>query len=216
MDAQIRQGDLNDDYDVIVLPADNVATLTGECREGGGAGRGFGGFGGGRGDESIPPDYRSGFGQEGVDALDEFVENGGTLVTFAEAGSFAIEEFGLPIRNVVGGLPSTEFWSPGSTLKVTVDNTNPLAYGMPEDALAIVLAQNQVYQVVPSDRNHRIERIVTFVDRDILQSGWLLGEDVIGRKGRHGVGGPRAGGRWCSSASACSIGHRHTGHSSWC
>ena len=75
-----------------------------------GGGGGGGGFGGG-GDESIPPDYRSGFGQEGVDALEEFVESGGTLVTFAQAGSFAIEKFGLPIRNVVSGLSSTEFWS---------------------------------------------------------------------------------------------------------
>ncbi len=177
MDARIIQGDLNDDYDVIVLPADGVASMTGERQEDGG-----GGFGGGDDDESIPPDYRSGFGQEGVDALEQFVENGGTLVTFAQAGSLAIEKFGLPIKNVVGGLSSTEFWSPGSTLKVTVDNTNPLAYGMPKDALAIVLARNQVYQVVPSDRNHRIERIVTFIDRDILQSGWLLGEDVIAEK----------------------------------
>jgi hypothetical protein len=27
-----------------------------------------------------------------------------------------------------------------------------------------------------------VERIVTYVDRDILQSGWLLGEDVIAKK----------------------------------
>ncbi|MCH7475033.1 MAG: hypothetical protein IIA27_10205 [Gemmatimonadetes bacterium] len=86
------------------------------------------------------------------------------------------------MRNIVDGLSSTEFWSPGSTLKVTVDNTNPLAYGMPSNALATVLANNQVYQVVPSDRNERVERIVTFVDRDLLQSGWLLGEDVIAKK----------------------------------
>jgi hypothetical protein len=177
MDARIKQGDLNDDYDVIVLPADGVASMTGEQREGGGGG----GFRGGD-PSSIPPEYRSGFGQEGTDALEEFVENGGTLVTFAQAGSFAIEKFGLPVRNVLAGLSSTEFWSPGSTLHVTVDNTNPLAYGMPEDALATVLAQNQVYQINPSDRNHRIERIVTFVDRNILQSGWLLGEDVIAEK----------------------------------
>ena len=63
-----------------------------------------------------------------------------------------------------------------------MDNTNPLAYGMPRNALATVLANNQIYQVVPSDRNERVERIVTFVDRDLLQSGWLLGEDVIAKK----------------------------------
>ena len=187
MDGRIKDGDLNDDYDVIILPADGVARMTGEQGDGGAGGRG------GRGPSAYPPEYRSGFGQEGVDALEAFVEDGGTLLTFAQAGALPIEKFGLPIRNVVDGLSSTEFWSPGSTLKVTVDNTNPLAYGMPRNALATVLANNQVYQVVPSDRNERVERIVTFVDRDLLQSGWLLGEDVIAKKAamvsvRHGQG----------------------------
>ena len=57
MDARITQGDLNDDYDVIVLPADGVAGMTGERQEDGS------GFSGGDDDESIPPDYRSGFGR---------------------------------------------------------------------------------------------------------------------------------------------------------
>ncbi|MGH7506536.1 MAG: M14 family zinc carboxypeptidase, partial [Longimicrobiales bacterium] len=170
MDAEILTGDLNDSYDVIILPADRIARMTGESEE----------------DDDDPPEYpeqyRSGFGEEGVQALEAFVENGGTLVTFAEAGALPIERFGLPIRNVVDGLSSTEFWSPGSTLRVEVDNTNPLAWGMPEDALAAFLANSQVYEVVPTDRSERIERIVTFVDRDILQSGWLLGEEVIAEK----------------------------------
>jgi hypothetical protein len=180
MDDRITDGDLHDDYDVIILPADGVASMTGEGRDE-------------DDDASVPPAYRSGFGQEGVEALEEFVESGGTLVTFAQAGDLPIEQFGLPIRNVVDGLSSTEFWSPGSTLQVKVDNTNPYAYGMPEGALATVLANSQVYQVTPGDRNHRVDRIVTFVKRDILQSGWLLGEDVIAQKAamvsvRHGEG----------------------------
>ena len=126
-----------------------------------------------------PAEYRSALGQEGVDALEAFVQAGGTLITFAQAGELAIEKFDLPIRNIVDDAPSREFWSPGSTLRVDVDRTNTLAYGMPTAALATFLQGNQVYRVVPSARNHHVERIVTFVDRDILQSGWLLGEDVI-------------------------------------
>ena len=79
----------------------------------------------------------------------------------------------------MGGVPSTEFWSPGSTLHVEVDNQNPFAYGMPENALATFLASNQVYEVVPGGDSHRVQRIVEFVDRDLLQSGWLLGEERI-------------------------------------
>jgi hypothetical protein len=175
-DAEISSRDLADDYDVIILPADDVERMTGEEPRGDG-----GGFRG-PGRDQYPPEYRSGFGEEGVDALEAFVENGGTLVTFAEAGALPIEKFDLPIRNVVEDVPSKEFWSPGSTLRVTVDNTNPLAYGMPEDALALFLGNNHAYQVIPSDRNHRIDRIVTFVDRDVLQSGWLLGEEHIAEK----------------------------------
>ena len=185
MDAAITDGNLNDTYDVIVLPADGVARMTGEPSETSGRG--------GSRPEDYPPAYRSGFGDEGAAALEAFVKNGGTLVTFAQAGDLPIQKFGLPVRNLLAGLSSTEFWSPGSTLKVNIDRTNALAYGMPADGLATFLGGNQVYEVVATPRNDRVKRIVTFVDRDILQSGWLIGEGVIAEKAamvsvQHGLG----------------------------
>jgi hypothetical protein len=189
MDARIKAGNLNRDYDVIILPADGVARMTGE-QTGGGA---QGGGGPGASPDNTPPEYRSGFGREGVTALEDFVRNGGTLLTFGEAGALPIQRFNLPVRDVVAGLPTTEFWSPGSTLRVNVDNSNALAWGMPSDALATFLAGGQVYEVQATEQSERIERIVTYVDRDILQSGWLLGADVIANKAallsvRHGSG----------------------------
>ena len=176
MDAEIKAGNLLSQYDVIILPADRVEMMTGE-RRGEAAGRGAGNR-----PAEYPPEYRSGFGQEGVAALRAFVEKGGTLVTFAEAGEFAIQKFELPLRNVVANRPSKEFWSPGSTLRVRINNTNPLAYGMPTEGLAVFLANNQAYEVLPTPYSERVERIVTFAERDILQSGWLLGEDALARK----------------------------------
>jgi len=169
-DPELKAGDLNRKYDVLILPEDDVATLTGDRRDRPGP------------EQEYPPEYRSGFGDEGVKALEAFVEAGGTLVTFGEAGDLAIEKFDLPVRNVVAGLSSTEFWSPGSTLRVHVDNADPLGYGMPEDALATFLGGSQVYQLVPTAENERGDRPVTYVHRDILQSGWLLGEDHIADK----------------------------------
>ncbi|MFV1989058.1 MAG: peptidase M14 family protein, partial [Gemmatimonadota bacterium] len=176
-DARILEDDLIDDFDVLILPADGVARLTGETdSEGGG-----GGFGPPPAAQ-YPPEYRSGFGQAGVDAIKAFVEAGGTLVTFAEAGDFAIQKLDLPLRNGVAGLPSREFWSPGSTLEVRVDNTNPFAYGMPDRTLVAFLAGSQVYEVVPGSRNHTVTRVVEFIDRDILRSGWLIGEEHLSNK----------------------------------
>lgn len=192
MDAEIKKGGLEARYDVIVLPADSVAAMTGERPPAGaGGGRGEGGFGGGP--DNTPPEFKSGFGAEGVKALEAFVQKGGTLVTFAQAGDLPIQRFGLPVRNVVAGLPGKQFWSPGSTLRVKFDNTNPLVYGMPADGLALFLAGGQVYEVTSTDRSQDVQILSTYVERDILQSGWLLGEALIAKKAaavavKHGDG----------------------------
>ncbi|MGI9628276.1 MAG: peptidase M14 family protein, partial [Longimicrobiales bacterium] len=186
MDDRILDGNLRRDFDVIILPADRVAMMTGNLDGAQGGRR--------RTDPSdYPPEYRSGFGDEGVQHLEDFVRNGGTLVTFAEAGDLPIQEFDLPVRNALAGVAPLDFWSPGSTLHVKVDNKDRFAYGMPDQALAAFLANNQVYEVSPGAESHTVKRIVEFVDRDLLQSGWLLGEERIANRAtmvsvRHGQG----------------------------
>ena len=154
--------------------------MTGERpQEGAGGGRG-GGAGGVQ--DITPPEYRSGFGAEGVKALQGFVQKGGTLVTFGQAGDLPIQRFGLPLRNVVAGLPSKQFWAPGSTLRVRFDTRHPLAYGMPEEGLALFMPGCQAYEVTSTETSQDVEIYSTYIERDILQSGWLLGEEVIAKK----------------------------------
>ena len=181
MDDRIRDGNLIRDYDVIVLPEDNPLIMKGAdpSQLGGYYARYF---------EGTPPEYRSGFGQEGVDALEAFVEAGGTLITFGESGTLAIDAFDLPVRNVVDGLSSTEYWSPGSMLNVDVDTGHPLGWGMPSRAWALFWG-GQVYEVLPTRNNERVTRVITFPEagegsdqEDILRSGWLLGEEVLSEK----------------------------------
>jgi hypothetical protein len=168
-DADIRAGNLNRRFDVIILPADSKAMMTGEDRDEDDT-------------RDVPPEYRSGFGETGVAALEAFVENGGTLVTFAQAGTLVLDEFDVPVRDAVAGLPGREFWAPGSTLRVRVADDDPLTYGMPTRALATFLAGGQVYETLPSPESADVKRLVTYVDRDVLQSGWLLGEDAIANR----------------------------------
>lgn len=172
MDKELKAGELNKKYDVIILPDDTNVRMTGE---------GWKDFSRGHPD-SYPPEYRTGFGQQGINALKAFVENGGTLLTFGQAGELPIEKFNLPIRNVVEKLDSKDFWSPGSTLRMKFDNDNPLAYGMPAEGVGLFIVNNDVYEVIASKDNHKVDRVVTFVDRDVLQSGWLVGEEVIAEK----------------------------------
>jgi len=168
-DIEIQAGGLRDKYDVIVLPHDRTSTLMGgnDTR-----------FGPAR---PVPEQYQSGLGDEGVEALREFVDAGGTLVAIGRSSEFAIEKFELRVRDVTAGLPSTEFFCPGSTLRVKFDTGNPLAAGMPETGYALFW-DSPAFELLPANDSERYHRVVTYVDRDILQSGWLIGEEHLSNK----------------------------------
>ncbi len=170
MDGDIKKGALTDRFDVIILPEDSTAAITGD--RSGERNRPV---------ESIPPEYRSGIGNEGIEALKEFVNKGGTLVTLGGASTFAIEKLGVPVRNALAGKPAREFFCPGSTLRVSYDNGNPLAYGMPERGL-VLFFNGPVFEINQGDYNERCETPVLYADRNVLESGWLVGEPNLARK----------------------------------
>ena len=79
------------------------------------------------------------------------------------------------------GYRSTEFFCPGSTIKVKFDNTDPLAYGMPSEG-CVVYTASPAFEITPGSFNDRYKTIVRYVDKDLLQSGWLIGEDKLAKK----------------------------------
>jgi hypothetical protein len=198
-DPEIKAGNLIDKYDVLVIPNDSTSTITGDAPAAGGrggrggagappaaAGRGAagaegggGGGGGGRGGNT-PPEYRTGLGVEGVTAIRDFVQKGGTLVTLNAASAFPVDRLGIGVRNVLEGKNTKEFWCPGSTLKATFDNANPLAYGMPAHGLALYL--NSPAFEITAQNAENYETIARYEDRDLLESGWLVGEENLARR----------------------------------
>jgi hypothetical protein len=169
-DDELKKDDLRSNYDVIILPHDQTGTMMGEPKTWDG-----------RPAPAYPPDYRSAIGDDGVESLKAFVEAGGTIVALGGATEFAIEKFELSVRNVIDDLPTTEFFCPGSTVKASFDTTHPLAYGMPDEGL-VLFWSSPTFQIVPSQHNEWYETIVRYGDRDLLQSGWLIGEEHIAKK----------------------------------
>jgi hypothetical protein len=160
----IAGGGLGDAYDVIILPMDGLDDMKGDGE-----------------DDDVPPGFRNGFGDEGVAALEAFVQGGGTLVTFGDAGELPMEGFDLPVRDITDGVSTSEFWAYGSTLKVKVNTDHPLAWGMPEDALVVYFGGQQVFAVGGME-GEAARRVASYVDHDILQSGQLDGEELIANK----------------------------------
>jgi hypothetical protein len=171
LDADIRKGSLNARFDVVVLPSDQAALLTGDIP---GSSRRFAAA-------SYPPEFRSGLGKDGLAALQAFVEKGGTLVALREAGHVVIDRFGLSVRNTVAGLGTKEFFCPGSTIRAVFDTRHPLAWGMPEDGL-ILSWNGPAFEVLPGPDNERYRTVVRYADRGLLGSGWLIGEQHLAGK----------------------------------
>ena len=165
-DAEIKAGNLGQRIDVLILPDDSIDIVTGNNAEGR------------LRENPAPPEYRSGIGEEGVEAIKEFVEGGGTLVTLNHACDFAIKELNLPVQNVLAGKSAKEFFCPGSTLHAHIDTNHRLTYGMPDEGL-IFFWSGPTFRVQPSFSNERCEILVQYPERDLLQSGWLVGEEQI-------------------------------------
>ena len=174
-DADIRGGDLRARFDLIILPSAPADRL-------------ISGFSAGM----VPIEYSGGLGPGGVDALRAFVRAGGTLVCLGQSVSLAIAAFDLPLRDVARDTEN-ELFVPGSILKLNVDTSKRLAFGMPPQSAAF-FAFSAAFE--PESRSttgtdHRgaegvdgrgIETIARYGDKDILLSGWLEGESIIAGK----------------------------------
>jgi hypothetical protein len=161
-DAKIRSGNLRADFNTILFPDQSPrAILNGHAKG------------------AMPPEYTGGLGQEGAKALREFVEEGGTLVFLNRASGFAIEQFKLPIRNVVAGVPEKEFFVPGSILRIELDTAHPIAKGMPQQIVAWV-EDSPVFEVKNGTGARVIARYPS--SGNPLLSGWLLGAHRLNGK----------------------------------
>ena len=156
----VRDGHLRDQYDTIVIAEMATRQILDGMRAG-----------------TVPGQYAGGIGEEGAQALRDFVTAGGTLVTLGNAASFAIEQFNLPVVNALAGLRQDQFFCSGSLLRVEIsDPKHPLVAGLPLMP-AVMFERNQAFDTRPAFRGKVLASYVK--DRNPLVSGYLLGADAI-------------------------------------
>jgi hypothetical protein len=168
-DAEIRAGNLHDRFDVIILPDQNPSSIINGHRKG-----------------TMPPDYVGGITKDGVENIKAFVEKGGTLVCNKSSAGFAINEFKLPIKNVLEGVKSDTFNCPGSILKVTYKTNLPLTFGLEKNGVGYFSRGKAFDLITDSDegeqeKNENISTqiIAQYPDESLLLSGWILGEELL-------------------------------------
>lgn len=126
---------------------------------------------------TIPGEYAGGIGDDGTEALRDFVRGGGTLILFNNATLFAIEQFHLPVVNVLANLNADQFYCSGSLLKVELrDPAHPFAAGMPREPI-VMFERGPAFDTRPGFRGNVLAAYPR--DENPLASGYLLHPDRI-------------------------------------
>ncbi len=123
---------------------------------------------------------QGGINAQGVAAIEQFVQDGGTIICIGQAAGQAISQFKLPLASQTD-LPRTDFYVPGSVLQVSVDQKNPLAHGMP-DKVDIFFDQgegNAAWKVSGDTAATNLHSVAWFADAHPLRSGWAWGEAAL-------------------------------------
>lgn len=156
-DAQIQNGGL-DNYDVLIFQAQDARSITDGFR-----------------DDQVPAPYAGGLGQSGLQAVEAFVRGGGRVVAIEAATDLMRTMFDLDIRNITRSLPNTDFYIPGSILRLELDAASEINAGMRSEVAAWYWRSSMAWDV----SDPRITVAARYAAGDPLLSGWVLGGDRI-------------------------------------
>ena len=154
-DSEVKQGALKSKYDAVVMPSQRVTVQDAQ-------------------QNNASEESAAGLTDLGVASLKGFVSDGGTLVCFDASCDLIIKQFKLPVRNVLEGSRSSEFYCPGSILSIDVDNSNAVARGVPRSLNAYFI-NSSAFESTDSD----VRVIARYSRENVLRSGWLLGESKL-------------------------------------
>jgi hypothetical protein len=180
--------DLYARFDVLIFVGGSIPRIPAAGQAGAGFGRDFQASA----PANVPDEYKNRIGRITVEKtipnLRRFVEAGGTMLALDSATVIA-EHFNLPLANALvekapdgtdTPLRSEKFYIPGSVLRARMDNTHPLAHGMP-DTVDVFFDNTPAFTLLPDAALKGVKPVAWFDDGKLLRSGWAWGESYLHR-----------------------------------
>ena len=158
--AGMKAGNLKARFDTIIIPDISKNILLNGFKTG-----------------IVPSEYAGGLDGDGVQALRDFVQQGGTLLAFNDSAAAIIDLLGLPVTNILDGVKSDQFFCSGALLRVELkDRSRPGVYGLPEDPI-VMFERGPAFEVKPGFKG----AILASYPRGVnpLESGVLLHPEKI-------------------------------------
>lgn len=182
--AMVRAGSLRAKFDAVILPQQSMSSILHGSRPGEAQGRA-----GTPGAEDPKTrqreEYSGGIGLAGARELENFVEEGGTLIALDTATELPLALFRIGVRGLLRGESAGGWLCPGSLLRITTDPTQSLAFGMPKEATATSTG-GQAFEITLLPESNQGERevkaVAWYARTNLLASGWVSGERAVAGK----------------------------------
>ena len=156
-EAAINQASPSARFDVMILPSEQTRPAA---------------------DTEADESAARGINAQGYANLAQFVQDGGTLICFDGSCGAVIRQMKLPLKNVLDGLRSSDFYCPGSVLRLEVDTSSPIARGMYKDTDAYFI-NSSAFEITRPAKDNEVYVIARYAKDNLLRSGWLRGEDKL-------------------------------------
>lgn len=184
-------GNLADKFDVIIFVKEAIPAAS--TRGGAGAAAGGGDepqFGRMPQANELPEEFRGWLGNvsanKTIPQLKAFLEAGGSILTIGSSTNLGYH-LGLPMSSALvertgngdeRALGRDKYYIPGSILQVAVDNSNPLAYGMP-NRVDVFFDNSPVFRLKPEAALKGLKPVAWFDNGAPLRSGWAWGQKYL-------------------------------------
>jgi len=156
-EAAINQASPSARFDVMILPSEQTRAAA---------------------DTEADESAARGISAQGYANLAQFAQDGGTLICFDGSCGAVIRQMKLPLKNVLDGLRSSDFYCPGSVLRLEVDTSSPIARGMYKDTDAYFI-NSSAFEITRPAKDNEVYVIARYAKDNLLRSGWLRGEDKL-------------------------------------
>jgi hypothetical protein len=118
--------------------------------------------------------------------LRKFLEAGGTILTIGSSSRIG-RDLGLPVANHLVELDedtkerpfaSSKYYVPSSVLRVKVDPSHPLAWGL-EDQVDVMFSMSPTFRLTSGAAARGVRKVAWFDTKSPLRSGWAWGQEYL-------------------------------------
>ena len=130
---------------------------------------------------SMPAEYRGGLGDKGWQALKDFVDQGGTLISFGDACNLLVDKLPLPLKEIKRTMLLDQHDGPGTIVNLQIDTASPLGWGMAASAFGFYM-NSPFFELSDGYNSQKVHVVARYPNTGVAASGYLKGEEyMLGR-----------------------------------